>query len=148
MKSNTTIAIFVAILALLMSGTILAKPGDNKHRKTPEAALNACADLTENAACSFTNRKDKQVSGVCLVTRNDDLACASEARQARMEKRQQKQAASLAACAGLALEDSCAVTNPAGEERLGSCNMNRNEELVCRISRPDRPKGNRNGSES
>lgn len=148
MKSSTVIVVIIVIFMFALSGNLLAKPAGKKSKKVPDVALNACVELAENDACSFTIKRGKEISGVCYVTPADDLACVPERMQKKIEKRIQRQTEALAACAGLALEDSCSVTSPKGEERFGSCDTNRNDDLVCRISRPDRPTVNSKGEDA
>tara|TARA_R110002049_G_scaffold222206_9_gene393819 strand:- start:6785 stop:7069 length:285 start_codon:yes stop_codon:yes gene_type:complete len=70
------------IIASYLSYTVAnAQPGQQsgERRGPPPEALEACADQTEGAACSFTGRRG-EVSGSCIVLPSDDdaLACAPE----------------------------------------------------------------------
>ena len=47
----------------------------NGHPPSP-AAIEACANLTENSACSFIGRNQNTVNGSCQVVQNSQLTCA------------------------------------------------------------------------
>ena len=47
-------------------------------RRPSQPSLNACANLTENAACSFIGRNQNTINGTCQVVQNSQLACVRE----------------------------------------------------------------------
>lgn len=63
-----------------------AEPGNpgghfgGPHGGPPPEALDACANLAEGDACSFTGRRDETVEGICIMPPNDEeaLVCAPE----------------------------------------------------------------------
>ncbi len=53
--------------------------GDHQNgndRQPPPAAIDACADLAENSACSFIGRNQNMVNGSCETVQSSQLACA------------------------------------------------------------------------
>ena len=79
---SKSVQVVISILVLSMiTLTAQAKEGRSGERKgPPPEAITACEGLEVSQACSFTGRHDKEVSGVCIVPRNDDslLACKPE----------------------------------------------------------------------
>ena len=73
--------IAVGLLSLIVSSHAFAgKGGDGRERRgPPPEALEACASLNLDQACSFTSPHG-EVSGTCIVPKNDDsaLACKPE----------------------------------------------------------------------
>jgi len=83
MRNNVThqriaMALF---FAMSLSATFAsAKPDDNQDRERrgpPPEAFEACANLSEDAACSFQGRRG-DLEGICIIPRHDDeaLVCA------------------------------------------------------------------------
>ena len=70
----------IALCAAIVITNAHAQPGERGGRRgPPPEAIEACADLTENEACSFsTPRGDMQ--GICIVPPRDEasLLCAPE----------------------------------------------------------------------
>ena len=72
------------VLAMGLATTpVIGEPDNtsnsNKRRGPPPEALEACSDLGEGAACSFTGRRG-EVIGMCFAPPRDEsmLACAPE----------------------------------------------------------------------
>lgn len=69
------------ILVSYLSSTVVNAQPDQQsgeRRGPPPEAIAACADLNEDAACSFSGRRG-DVSGSCIVPpQGEELACAPE----------------------------------------------------------------------
>ncbi len=53
------------------------QPQQNPRQGPPQEALNACANLTQGDACSFTQQNGNTINGTCITPPNlDVLACA------------------------------------------------------------------------
>lgn len=78
LKWNTAL-FFVSMTAASLS---YAAPGGDRGRPQgpPPEAIQACASLSEGAACSFTGRRDDVINGTCMTLPNGEegLACAPE----------------------------------------------------------------------
>lgn len=74
----------VVTLGLLLSITsvsVLASGGQRGERRgPPPEAIAACASSTSDQACSFTSRRGDELSGTCIVRKDDEtqLACKPE----------------------------------------------------------------------
>jgi len=62
-----------AFLLTICSG---AQAQDRPPHPPPPEAIEACATLTEGAVCSFEGRRGETVEGECVLTPEDELACA------------------------------------------------------------------------
>ena len=75
---------FTALFAASMvsaSVSCAAGPGDRgRPQGPPPEAIEACADLAEGDACSFTGRRNDEITGTCIAPPDGDggLACAPE----------------------------------------------------------------------
>ncbi len=84
MFDNTFYRSAILMLALTASVTAniaKAEPDGQggKRHGPPAEALEACADSSEGASCSFSGRRGITVEGSCIVPRNENgLACAPE----------------------------------------------------------------------
>ena len=52
------------------------RPAQDGRRQPPQAAFDACLNLTEDAACTFTGRNNDPVNGTCQTIPGSELACA------------------------------------------------------------------------
>jgi len=75
----------LSLLLSLASSVTLASGGERgergERRGPPPEAIEACASLSLDQACSFTSsRHNKEVSGMCVLRKDDDsqLACKPE----------------------------------------------------------------------
>lgn len=81
--ANSKLKIFAALffVSMVYSSQSCAAPGgrDRPHGPPPEA-IEACTDLSEGEACSFTGRRNDKVEGTCIVPQSgkEELACAPE----------------------------------------------------------------------
>lgn len=72
------------MLMTLMVAVLLTPvwAGDDNRRgrpkQPPAEALEACSAQIEGDACSFVGRREKTLSGVCLVVPEEQLACVPE----------------------------------------------------------------------
>jgi hypothetical protein len=68
-----------ALLAALVATSSQAEDqqGRNNRRGPPQVAIDACAELQEGDACSFTGRNNQEVNGTCFAPpqQEDRLAC-------------------------------------------------------------------------
>jgi len=89
---NTSKLITFGLLLFVVSNAAFAGKGDKdrERRGPPPEALEACASLTVDQACSFTSPRG-EVSGMCVVPKNDDsqLACKPERGKKRGSKKEQ-----------------------------------------------------------
>lgn len=71
----------ISLAAVLVTGSVAAGEGkqSRKHRGPPPEAIEACAELALDAACSFSGRRG-DVEGTCIVPRDQEeqLACKPE----------------------------------------------------------------------
>lgn len=75
--------IFTALFfaSMIYASLSYAQPGGHgRPQGPPPEAIEACADLSEGDACSFTGRRDDEVKGTCIVLPRGDegLVCAPE----------------------------------------------------------------------
>jgi hypothetical protein len=79
--TTRSIALAFAVTSAIASVNAVAEQDQQggKRRGPPPEAIEACADLSEGAACSFTGRRG-DASGICFAPPRDDaeLACAPE----------------------------------------------------------------------
>ena len=70
-------ALFAA--SMVSASVSCAAPGYRPQGPPPEAT-EACADLAEGDACSFTGRRNDEVKGTCIALPDggEGLACAPE----------------------------------------------------------------------
>lgn len=76
---------------LMMASCANAQPGGDRsgsddrgqRRGPPPEALSACQNLSVGAACSFTGRRNESVSGQCVITPDEQMACKPEGRPPR-----------------------------------------------------------------
>lgn len=81
--ANSKLKIFTALFFASMVSASLscaAPGGGGRPHGPPPEAIEACADLSEGDACSFTGRRDDVIEGTCIVPRSEkeELACAPE----------------------------------------------------------------------
>jgi hypothetical protein len=80
-KSTHSITQTLILATYILSVTATAGPDQQsgKRHGPPLDALEACADRTEGAACSFSGRRG-DVTGSCIVPRHNEneLICAPE----------------------------------------------------------------------
>ncbi len=57
--------------------------GQGNGRRPSQPSLNACTNLTENAACSFIGKNQNTINGSCQVVQNSQLACVRDGGQGR-----------------------------------------------------------------
>ena len=80
-------AIILGVSLALLSMGAFAQKEDGKQRGErrgpPAEAVEACAALSTDQACSFIGRRDKDVSGMCVINKNDEsqLVCKPERRK-------------------------------------------------------------------
>ena len=81
------LALFLGVVLLALSGLASAQSGEGRgqSRGAPPEALTACEGLSEAQVCSFNGRRG-EVSGQCITTPDDQLACAPEGHQSRPER--------------------------------------------------------------
>ena len=74
-----TALFFTSMLSASLSCAAGPEGRGRPHGPPPEA-IEACADLSEGDACSFTGRRDDEVKGTCIVLPRGDegLVCAPE----------------------------------------------------------------------
>ena len=78
-KSRLFNTLFFA--SMVFASLSWAAPGDrDRPQGPPPEAIEACADLAEGNACSFTGRRNDEITGTCMVSRKTDkgLVCAPE----------------------------------------------------------------------
>ncbi|MBL7004175.1 MAG: hypothetical protein ISR69_09140 [Gammaproteobacteria bacterium] len=71
----------VLITTVVLAPLSYAKPGGSGGGRggPPPEAFEACANLSEGNSCSFTGRRDEEVSGICAIPpREESLICAPE----------------------------------------------------------------------
>jgi len=67
-----------AVCVALFAPSAFADRGDGEGRERrgpPQEAIDACAALVEGDACSFTGRRDKEMTGTCFAPSESTLAC-------------------------------------------------------------------------
>ncbi len=77
---------FKLLTALFFASTVSASvscaaPSDRgRPQGPPPEATEACAELSEGDACSFTGRRNDEITGTCMTlpNGNEGLACAPE----------------------------------------------------------------------
>ena len=79
---NRSKVIALSLIASLVSSSVLASGGHSggkkgERRGPPPAAIEACASSSLDQACSFTSKRHGEVSGMCVLRKDDDsqLAC-------------------------------------------------------------------------
>ncbi len=77
-KSTLFSALFFAAMAF--SSASHAAPGAGGKKGPPPEAIEACADLSEGDACSFTGPRDDELTGTCksLPGGEEKRVCAPE----------------------------------------------------------------------
>lgn len=55
--------------------------GRGNGQRPPQVAIDACINIPENSACSFTGRNGNTINGVCQIVRNNQFACVPEDRK-------------------------------------------------------------------
>ena len=79
---NKSKVIALSLILSAASSVALASGGERGERRgPPPEAIEACASLSLGQACSFTSpRHNKEVSGLCVLRKDDDsqLACKPE----------------------------------------------------------------------
>jgi 4-amino-4-deoxy-L-arabinose transferase-like glycosyltransferase len=137
-------------------------PNQNQQPQTnqrpggaPPAALAACANLTQDAACSFTLQNGRTINGTCINAPNSNaLACApqnmipqqnAQSGQPQQTPRQGPPQEALDACANLTQGAACSFTMQFGDVN-GTCIIPPNsEQLACAPQGMNPPGGQQPG---
>ncbi len=85
---KTAYALITTLLVLLTfsAGLVEAHECRGRHRGPPPEATEACAALVADDSCTFTGRRDDEITGTCRITRSDELACVPVNRGRRHDK--------------------------------------------------------------
>lgn len=77
MKINLIAVIGVISLLSMVSVACAQQPPSNGRGGPPPEALEACNDLAEGDACSFTGRRDELLEGLCVASprASETLSC-------------------------------------------------------------------------
>ena len=113
-KHGGRIAVALALASALAGGLVSAQ-----DRRPPQAALDACASRSRDAACSFSGPNGEAVSGTCVAPEGLPLACMP-AHPPRHGRHHGPPPEAIQACADTAEGDACAVDTPRGT-REGVC---------------------------
>ncbi len=85
-RAGRAASLLAGAAMLTLSGLAVADGNERPQRRgPPPEALTACEGLSEAAACSFSGRRG-DVSGQCVIARDDQLACAPEDHQMRGQR--------------------------------------------------------------
>ena len=78
-KSKVFATLFFASMVFASQSCAASGDRGRPHGPPPEA-IEACAELSEGDACSFTGRRDDDVKGTCIVSPRGDegFVCAPE----------------------------------------------------------------------
>lgn len=74
----------LTLAALFFVATAQSQEGDHpkgERRGPPPVAIEACVAAVDGDVCSFAGRRGDALSGVCVIGRNDVLACQPERRR-------------------------------------------------------------------
>ncbi len=81
-RTNQTlsIALLITILASIPLANADPDEREGERRGPPPEAIDACANQSEGAACSFSGRRGEELNGTCLVPPRGEasLVCAPE----------------------------------------------------------------------
>jgi hypothetical protein len=107
--------------------------GRGGHRAPPQEAIDACASLAADAACTFT-MNGHTITGTCRGPADKPLACAPDRgpggpQGPEGEHRAPPQEA-IDACATLAADAACTFTKD-GNEHAGTCRGPAGKPLAC-----------------
>lgn len=84
MTIHDTIRTSVMCLSLAATGSqVLANERPEGRRGPPPEAIEACENLNEGDACSFSGRDNSEMSGVCFAPSDRELACKPEGHEGR-----------------------------------------------------------------
>jgi hypothetical protein len=78
MPSHQSICVLSgALVAALLSAGSFADTDDRHrgHRGPPPESFAACTALIEGDSCTFTGRRDDELTGTCRLPQDDELAC-------------------------------------------------------------------------
>ena len=88
---NKSKVIALSLILSVVSSVSFASGGEKGERRgPPPEAIEACASLSLDQACSFTSpRHNEEVSGMCILRKDDDsqLACKPEGGKGRPERK-------------------------------------------------------------
>lgn len=76
-KSKLMVALCLAsVVSIPVAYAQKTKPGAGGRGGPPPEAIEACAELTEEASCSFIGKGDEELSGICMkAPRGEILVC-------------------------------------------------------------------------
>ena len=66
------------LTAFLLTFSASAQSQERRPPGPPPEATEACAALSEGDVCSFEGRRGETVEGECVLTPEEELACAPE----------------------------------------------------------------------
>lgn len=113
------------------------KNGENYNNIMTES----CVDLSEGDTCEITGPDGEIVSGTCEVGRDDELMCRGEMAGGKNndeekgnmpEGNQPNNTEMIEICVDLSEGDTCEFSGMNGETMSGTCEMGREDELMCR----------------
>lgn len=86
---HTSKRLLTGLMLASISITVVAAPSEEDNREgrrgPPQAAIDACVDLEQDAACTFEGRRGS-LDGVCFAPRDDlPLACRPSKREKRRD---------------------------------------------------------------
>lgn len=123
--------------------TFSSQPSSDQHegrRGPPQAALDACNDKNEEAACEFEGHRGK-VQGTCQTRRNR-LVCIPQRGNAQTERQERPKKrpsgppqAALDACQNKKVGDSCGFEGRRGNKMSGVCQTHKDNTLSCMPNR-------------
>ncbi|WP_086930271.1 hypothetical protein [Agarilytica rhodophyticola] len=89
-KHNIFTSLLILSIVVLCAQTHASSEDRKKrHRKPPLEAFEACANLSEEQACSFVGRRDNTVEGTCIVLPFDEEAMVCKPAHRRKKHRNQ-----------------------------------------------------------
>ena len=84
-SANVSLArktLIISGLFMLLAGSANAAERGERRGAPPEA-LSACQNFNAGDACTFSGRRGDSVSGQCITTPDEQLACAPEGHDTR-----------------------------------------------------------------
>ena len=90
-KNTLTALLLTLFLSSVFSTASAAKGKKGPHRgKPPEAAFTACADQSEESACSFNTPDGDTIEGTCMVPRKSEESLVCKPSRGEREGRPQR----------------------------------------------------------